>query len=278
MAFAHIANHAAEALGRLACQFKGTRSHAALLNAYSRQVQDIEDAIWGVVATLSIDTSSGAQLDRIGKVVGRPRQNHTDAQYRAYLRAQILLNRSSGTLPELLAMLSTVLAGYGANELIGTTWSPAAIIIQAIGAIGAAEPGLLADLLRKGSDAGVLTVFEWSPADAAHTLTCSAPQSDGNGLPVPAQGLASVATAPNCAGSSSIAVDAGFNPLALGFSAGGGSVVVVNGNTCAQQVSTYAAASTSGLTGLSPAVPATWACPIYISPAGAGILAGAAEG
>lgn len=76
----------------------------ALLDA----VQDASNANWQLYTERWIDTATAAQLDGIGTVVGQSRAGRTDTVYRAFLRARILVNRSSGKWRELLEILVTM--------------------------------------------------------------------------------------------------------------------------------------------------------------------------
>lgn len=170
MALSHITDHAERARARLVTQFRSTVSHGALLDVLSRQVQEVEDMLYSLLSTTVIDSSAGVQLDRLGKVLKVPRNAHTDAQFRAYLKAQILVNRSSGTVPEILEILRVVLAAYDANVVEWTSYRPAAFIVRVVGAIGAAEPAVLADLVRQARDGGVLAFLTWCVAADAESF------------------------------------------------------------------------------------------------------------
>lgn len=271
-----ITNHAAQARERLATQFRKTVSHAGVLNALGRQVQELEDAFFELLTLMVIASSSGLQLDALGKLLGCPRGNLTDAQFKIYLRGQILLNRSGGTVPQLRALLSTVLSAHNSNLIEGRAYQPAALILWLHNAIGDADPNVLALLLKRARVAGVRGILEWSPADDSGTILMAEPDGDGNGPSIPAQGM----SGPAVLGSSSHSgrtFTTTDDLVARGFPATG-SVFIENTSIGAFGVFSYTERTTTTLTGLSPAMPLSWTMQLYAMPAGGGVLAGAKDG
>lgn len=98
---------------------------ASLLCALLEGVQDFEDAAWGVLVGRWLDTAVGAQLDGIGQIVNLPRAGWLDETYRALLRAQVLVLRSSGTWNDLYR----VIVAMGLSAEIFEEHYPAAISI-----------------------------------------------------------------------------------------------------------------------------------------------------
>lgn len=107
MAVPYIGTHQADALGRLLEQYKGKPFLSGLLNAMNAQTQAIEDTFAAIYLARGILTSSGAQLDALGAVVGLPRTpGMSDATYQSLILAEVGLNTSQGT-PE------SVLSAFG---------------------------------------------------------------------------------------------------------------------------------------------------------------------
>lgn len=163
MAITRIPNHADLAVARLVTQFKGSDSHAALLRAWARQVQELEDAFLALLATIVINTSTADQLDRVGAVIGCPRGSLEDVPYRAFLRAQILANKSSGTTEELIAVLRAILLAYNGNSIVSKRWFPGSLALEAQGDLGDAPTAAIARMLNIARAAGVRLFFEWEP-------------------------------------------------------------------------------------------------------------------
>jgi hypothetical protein len=105
-----ITTHAAQALDRLAEQFRNKASLAAVLNANSAQVQALEDALWSLITHRAVGTATGAQLDEVGAIVGQPRSVSgpdatDDAAYRALIYGRIIVNTSGSNAEPIYALL-----------------------------------------------------------------------------------------------------------------------------------------------------------------------------
>lgn len=107
-----IFNHVTRALDELVTKLRRPRIQA-LMRVFARQVQEIEDAIFALVHERFLHTSQGAQLDQWGALVGLSREGVTDSEYRRLIQARMLLNRSSGTAPEVIEILRLITGNHG---------------------------------------------------------------------------------------------------------------------------------------------------------------------
>ena len=80
----------------------------ALVRILVEPLQEVETVFQQLLTECGVLTAVGAQLDVVGKLVGAKRQGLTDEVYRRHIRAQILANKSSGTINELLAIARLV--------------------------------------------------------------------------------------------------------------------------------------------------------------------------
>lgn len=97
MALAQIIDHAARALARLPAQLKTSVRLRGLITAVANEIQELEDALFGLLAVRDIDAAETTTLDNLGDLVDAPvRGLRSDAQYRRRIRAQILANKSDG--------------------------------------------------------------------------------------------------------------------------------------------------------------------------------------
>jgi hypothetical protein len=89
-------------------QFKGKPLLEGLLSSYLAQVQKLEDCAWEVIDHTALEDLEGQALDDLGVLLRRGRDDLSDDDYRIALRAQIRINRSSGTTVDLqdVAILS----------------------------------------------------------------------------------------------------------------------------------------------------------------------------
>lgn len=103
-----VATYGDEAVARLVQQFRSGDA-GPLIQGYVRylaeRVGECESVAWDVYSVMDPDVATGVHLDKLGRFVGQLRQGRTDAQYRIAIKARIAVNRSSGTLPELINIL-----------------------------------------------------------------------------------------------------------------------------------------------------------------------------
>ena len=105
---APITDHVAEGRGLLLEQYRGKPRLDALLGAYTRQVQKLEDGIWSVILGRMLENAVGVQLDKIGKIVGQKRLGEPDIRYRMLIQVRIAINRSSGYPDEIIKIIRLV--------------------------------------------------------------------------------------------------------------------------------------------------------------------------
>ena len=115
-----ITDHQQQAEDRLTAKLGDKPNVLAVLDAYVEQVQDLEDDIYQNLNDRMFDPdaslvpplvpAANAQLDQYGKLVGLARNGLSDDDYRAAIRTQLLANRSSGTIDNLLTVVSRYLA------------------------------------------------------------------------------------------------------------------------------------------------------------------------
>jgi hypothetical protein len=108
-AIAQITTHAASAVALLPRVLRTRPRVLAVLAAWARQLQEIEDALWALL-TSTLDTAVGARLDQFGALLLQARGALADDAYRAVLRACVLARKSRGTAADLCAVLHAMLA------------------------------------------------------------------------------------------------------------------------------------------------------------------------
>lgn len=155
-------NHVEEAVAQLPAQFRGSVSLAALLGSYVAQIQELENAAWGVYDAQFIDRASGEQLDVIGREVGQAREGRDDPTYRLYLKVRVMLNRGSGTRNEILRIFRAL--GFAAPEL--RSLPPASIVLD-LGAVTDGLEAVYAAILAEARAAHIRAqlIYGTAPAD-----------------------------------------------------------------------------------------------------------------
>lgn len=105
MALTLIDDHVEEGLSRLLQRNKESYNINSLLSSFIKPVQDIEDQNYDLYTERSLDTSIGAQLDGIGRIVGLDRDGLDDVDYRAALIIQIQINKAGGEPESIIAAI-----------------------------------------------------------------------------------------------------------------------------------------------------------------------------
>jgi hypothetical protein len=111
MAIDFITDHLERAQGRLTSKFRDSAHFIGLVTMIAAEVQEIENAFQGLVSQLRTPANAaGATLDLIGRLVQAPsRGTKTDAEYRAWIAAQIIVNRSFGPSADLRGLVAAFL-------------------------------------------------------------------------------------------------------------------------------------------------------------------------
>lgn len=163
-----IPNHGPLALARLAEEFRVIPEIRTIILAKARQTQDVENALFGLYSSLGVDNAGAWLLGIYAKLVGLGPGTRTNDSLRRNIKALIKLNRSSGTVPEILEILTIV---SPASALLTLSEAKAQLVLRV--SAFAMDEGLLFDLthiLGKAKLGGVRAYIEWSYADDAHTF------------------------------------------------------------------------------------------------------------
>lgn len=91
----------------LLTQFHDSPNLNAVQNAFLAQIDELE-TVFEQLRNL-IEQAVGAQLELLGKVVGQKRYGMNDADYRLWIDARILLNKSRGIESDLRELLQVLI-------------------------------------------------------------------------------------------------------------------------------------------------------------------------
>ncbi len=131
-----------------------------LLRALAAPFQDMEDTLQQLLTERAVNTAIGAQLDAVGKLVGRARNGLDDDTYRRYIRAQIQSNRSEGLVEEMLLITELVVFDDAATYVLDNQ-GIAAFVIRVENVTVSFEVAAVAiSFLRKSVSAGVRVILE----------------------------------------------------------------------------------------------------------------------
>ncbi len=110
-------DHAGLALTRPLTEYQGLPRFEAYLTAIVNLIQPLEDLGWQLLQERYLDDLSttpagtgaiGEQLDGLGEIVGEPRNDKEDEEYRTFLRVRILVNNSDGKMEQLIDILELI--------------------------------------------------------------------------------------------------------------------------------------------------------------------------
>lgn len=149
-----ITDHAGLGLKRLCLYFQKKPRMAAYLRAVMSEVQRLEDLIWACYILDSdpdLTSVGGVHLDTLGVIVGEPRIDRTDAQYRPGIRARIKINKSDGKIEQLYEIMALISPGttYAIRQ-----YYPASMVAH-FGSIGGARASDVSRMLNQARAAGV---------------------------------------------------------------------------------------------------------------------------
>ncbi len=94
--------HVTDALDRLIEQYKESSNVRKMLQSLVPQVQDLEDVVHDLFTSRTLTASEGAQLDKLGELVGQDREGFDDDFYRILITARIGINVSNGEYEKVL--------------------------------------------------------------------------------------------------------------------------------------------------------------------------------
>lgn len=160
-----VTDHTEQALGLLIGQYQDLPRMSGLVSAHTNRAQELEDITWDVINKRLLDYTDrngnpahavGAQLDAIGRLVGRGRHGQDDATYLIYIRAQIYLNKSQGLRDQVIGLMTLVQSA----DFTYTEYYPGVVYLEfteptQTASPLAASPAVLLDLAQRAVSGGV---------------------------------------------------------------------------------------------------------------------------
>lgn len=171
----HYLAHADRGLSRLPQKFKDKPTVLALLQIYLEEVQELEDAIWDSGQQRLIVNAIGEYLDVWGKVLNVPRGGLDDEMYRIRLQVELLLLRSSGTVPELVTIYKLLVPTSVPTFM---PWYPGSFELLLAGAVVPNGDDYV-DVLERAKAGGVRAILRWNAVDPDDTFSFA---TDSGGL------------------------------------------------------------------------------------------------
>lgn len=153
--------YSAAAIALLLQQFKDQITVPAFVGVFGAEIQILENAIFSLLDGCTLaDYPNGPgpwdMLDKIGAIVGLPRNGLDDASYVPALKIQIRVNRSNG-LAEDIIQIAALLGGETYLE-----YPPAAFLVEILNIAGAFGPGQIVAMLTQAKAAGTYGVLHYT--------------------------------------------------------------------------------------------------------------------
>jgi hypothetical protein len=141
-----------------------------LLGVLLKPFQRLENAMIQVRDGYDPDTAVGVQLESDGKLVGQPRAGLADDVYRRYIKARILVNRSTGKREELLKIGRLILGDDVGTLVIRGRDNATCYFEVRDRATTDAEALALQTMLTTAAGTGIRIIVEWSAVALAQTF------------------------------------------------------------------------------------------------------------
>jgi hypothetical protein len=165
--------HKSRALSRLLAQFQGKPNFAGVIGPIVDQVQELETVFMDLLTGRYLDNAVGVQLDGLGAIVGEPRADKADDDYRIAIQGRILSNRLHSRIEDLLGLFSFLLpsgaAGWHLRE-----GKEAAFTLSMLEASTATQAAALNQILQRAKGAGIRASLIWSREPVANRFTFAA--------------------------------------------------------------------------------------------------------
>ncbi len=171
-------DHVKRGLARLLQQYKSKPRMVALLKSYLNRIQELEDGLWEIILYRIMGNAEGAQLDKLGKIVGRGRNNLSDSDYLIAIKGQIRINRSCGT-PKDMIDVATLSLPSGFVFTYGEAY-PAQIVMTMVSAVTFSITVLFGNLTAT-KPGGVSLFLIYGSAPPSNTFTFSPDLSSAAG-------------------------------------------------------------------------------------------------
>lgn len=169
--FVKIDTHVSATLALLPEQFRGDPTINALLEAWCTEIQAVEDAAFQIIDVLHVDLATGDLLDKIGQIVGESREGRGDDLFKVFVKVRILINKSSGTIDELLTIFK-LLEPTAAGRI--TEYAPASFLLDisdiAIDPLVVTSYGKILQQAKAATYSGALQ-YAFAPAADAFTFS-----------------------------------------------------------------------------------------------------------
>jgi hypothetical protein len=103
-------DHTGIMLARMPSQFRNKPRMRALIQAIGLGVQTLEEEAFDVLISTTLPVATGESLNQWGVLVGEARGGLSDEDYRVFIEARILVNKTNGSPDELIEIFRLITA------------------------------------------------------------------------------------------------------------------------------------------------------------------------
>ena len=156
--------HTDDAQKNLISQFRRRADFDAWIGALVQELIDLEVAAFEVLdGTLTVGSTAGANQDVLGRLVGVEREGRSDADYDLRIAAQILLNISSGTIEQVIAIVEAMIGTTPVVEVTEDFPAEFDVTIDDTSVSNGDEVGSLVILAKPAGVFGSFRFFDGAP-------------------------------------------------------------------------------------------------------------------
>lgn len=167
-----IADHIAEALERIPDRLKDKPRFQALIRSWTKPANDIEAAVFQLLSGRGIDDAIGAQLDGLGDILNRPRNEVDDERYRVVLEAQIFaLFVAIGCPDNYLELINLLETDPLPSDLLDNSYPAETVLV--LGDLTDTPIDLLWEMLNLVRCLGVRLMMDYPTVDPDDTFSFS---------------------------------------------------------------------------------------------------------
>lgn len=155
----YIVDHEQAAAYELAPPFWGKPFVAGVLASVTHELQLLEDNLWDILESRTLENADLVRLNILGKIVGQPRHGFSTENYRTLIAARALANVSRGRARDLLDVLDVLL---GPSEYVLLAIGNATLYVTALEPVDTAGVAMVAEILPDTRGAGIGLQFLYS--------------------------------------------------------------------------------------------------------------------
>lgn len=139
---------------RILQQFRSSTNIKALIKGLMDPVKSTQEDLLHLTQNLNLETAEGFFLDNIGNLVGVLREGRDDDDYRDAIKLGVVLNNSSGTLPE----VSQLVKSFSGSSSVRTFEHETGMVIFAVDSDNYIDelPNIVRQALPLGVDCHIL--------------------------------------------------------------------------------------------------------------------------